>query len=48
LRHKHIKVVEIGQRNLYKKFYLPPKWRPPKIGGPVRPQRSNVPKASPG
>jgi len=46
LRHRHIKVVEIGKHNLYK-FYLRPKKRPPKIGGPVRPHRSNVLKAGP-
>jgi len=43
LRHKHIRVVEIGKRNL--SIFCVQKGGPPKIGGPVRPYRLNVPKA---
>jgi len=32
---------------IYTEFLGSKKWRPPKVGGPVRPNTSNMPKAGP-
>jgi len=48
LRHKHIKVVEIGKHNLYQKICLRLKRRPPKIVGLICLHCSNVSKTGAG
>jgi len=40
-------VAQIGKRNLYRNFFSVQKGGPPKIGGAVQPNTSNMAKAGP-